>query len=165
MEFTIRSATAADWEPIRDIYSEGIATGDATFETITPDWERWDAGHLPFARLVAVSNEKVIGWAALSAVSARKVYSGVAEVSVYVAAEVRSKGVGVRLLQQLITESELNGIWTLQASIFPENQASIAIHRKCGFREVGFRERISNLHGKWRTTILLERRSQVAGID
>jgi L-amino acid N-acyltransferase YncA len=165
MEITIRSATADDRDAILAIYAEGIATGDATFETVTPDWEKWDAGHLPFARLVAASAGAVIGWAALSAVSARKVYSGVAEVSVYVAADARGEGVGMRLLEQLITESERNGVWTLQASVFPENRVSIAIHQKCGFREVGFRERISKLHGKWRTTVLLERRSKTIGND
>jgi len=148
-----------DWPAVRSIYLEGIMTGNATFETEAPSWEEWDASHLGFARLVARKDNKIIGWAALSAVSRREVYSGVAEVSVYVAHDSRGKGVGRALLGQLIAESEPNGIWTLQASVFPENVATIALHQACGFREVGRRERISKLHGRWRDTILLERRS------
>jgi L-amino acid N-acyltransferase YncA len=151
-----------DWEAVRGIYLEGIATGQATFETMAPSWEKWDSNHLPSPRLVAIAlgDENIIGWAALSPVSSRSVYAGVAEVSVYVAQEYRGKGAGKALLEKLIDESELNDIWTLQASIFPENRASIALHKSCGFREVGTRERIAKLEGVWRDTVLLERRSK-----
>src|SRR5436190_18076662 len=131
-----------DWEQVRRIYLEGIAAGNATFETVTPSWEAWDAAHLPFARLVARDEESVAGWAALSPVSQRCVYGGVAEVSVYVSSASRGAGVGQALLRALIEASEKNGIWTLQAGIFPENSASIALHLAGGFHEVGRRERI-----------------------
>jgi phosphinothricin acetyltransferase len=163
--YRLRSLSAEDWEDVARIYLQGIQSGLATFETEVPSWERWDAGHLPFARLVLTLEESVEGWAALSRVSARQVYSGVAEVSVYVAAESRGQGFGYVLLEALIRESEVSGIWTLQASIFPENEASIALHRRCGFREVGRRERIAKLRGIWRDTVLLERRSPVAETD
>ena len=158
--------TAADWEEARAIYLEGIATGDATFETEAPGWERWDASHLRACRLVAVVfGKRVAGWAALSPVSARKVYAGVAEVSVYVGADFRGEGVGRMLLEALVLESEAEGIWTLQAGIFPENVASVALHESCGFRLVGRRERVCKLQGRWRDTVLLERRSQTVGTD
>ena len=156
---------ADDWLAVRTVYLEGIATGEATFETEAPSWEAWDSGHLSFGRLVARDGDSVIGWAALSPVSQRKAYSGVAEVSVYVAAHSRGKGVGQALLERLIRESEQNGIWTLQAAVFPENAATLALHKRCGFREVGRRERISKLNGNWRDTILLERRSRAVGVD
>ena len=146
---------------VREIYLAGIVSGDATFETTAPSWEKWDSAHLSFARLVACIGTDVKGWAALSAVSTRPAYSGVAEVSVYVASDCRGEGYGHALLHALIGESEKNGIWTLQASIFPENLASIALHRGCGFREVGRRERIGKLNGVWRNTVLLERRSEL----
>ena len=154
---------ATDWEQVRTIYWEGIATGHATFETEAPSWEQWDAAHLRCARLVARAG-RVAGWAALSAVSQRCVYGGVAEVSVYVSQAHRQSGVGRRLLSALIRESERNGVWTLQAGMFPENAGSLALHRGCGFREVGRRERIGKLNGAWRDTILLERRSPVVGV-
>jgi L-amino acid N-acyltransferase YncA len=150
-----------DWEAIRRIYVEGLATGNATFETKAPTWEQWDASHHAFARLVLASDFEVVGWAALSSVSARQVYAGVAEVSVYVSTEVRSSGHGRTLLHALIEAAEQNGIWTLQASIFPENIPSIKLHLHCGFREVGRRERIAKLNDVWRDTVLLERRSSV----
>ena len=159
-----RIMVAADWEQVRRIYVAGLATGQATFETQAPSWEQWDAGHLLFARLVTSADDVVRGWAALSPVSSRAVYSGVAEVSVYVGLEWRGQGTGRLLLEQLIEASEENGIWTLQASIFPENGASIALHRAGGFREVGRRERIGRLNGVWRNTVLLERRSNGTGI-
>ena len=165
MDFVIDSMRPEDWENVRAIYLEGVATGQATFETDAPDWERWDAGHLPQCRLVATNGEGVLGWAALSPVSRRKVYAGVAEVSVYVAASARGLGVGGALMRALIEASELHGVWTLQSSIFPENHASVALHLKHGFREVGRRERIARHHGVWRDTIVLERRSRVAGVD
>jgi L-amino acid N-acyltransferase YncA len=164
-EVVIESMGADDWLAVRAVYLEGIATGDATFETEAPSWEAWNAGHLRFARLVARDGEDLIGWAALGPVSQRKAYLGVAEVSVYVAAHSRGKGVGRTLFERLIRESEQNGIWTLQAAVFPENAATLALHKRCGFREVGRRERISKLNGSWRDTILLERRSKTVGVD
>ncbi len=153
----------ADWPAVRAIYLEGIATGQATFETQAPDWDRWNTAHLTAPRLIAISGGAVIGWAALSPVSARSVYAGVAETSVYVANGAVGRGIGRALLERLIAESEANGFWTLQASIFPENAASLALHKSCGFREVGRRERIGKMKGVWRDTILLERLSAEAG--
>ncbi len=155
----------ADWPRVREIYLEGIATGHATFETDAPSWDAWNAAHLPFARLVARHVEDAVGWAALSPVSQRCVYGGVAEVSVYISGESRGMGIGKKLLTSLIQESERNDIWTLQAGLFPENAASLALHLACGFREVGRRERIGRLNGIWRDTILLERRSKTIGTD
>ena len=163
--YTLRALDAADWEAVRRIYLQGIESGQATFETDVPSWERWDIAHLPFARLVLTVEQNVRGWAALSKVSARQVYFGVAEVSVYVATESQGHGFGRALLEALIAESEAHGVWTLQASIFPENEASIALHLRGGFREVGRRKRIARHHGIWRDTVLLERRSIVAGTD
>ena len=157
--------TSAHWEAVREIYMEGIASGHATFQTHAPSWEYWDANHHSFARLVLKTDEGVVGWAALSKVSGRKVYAGVAEVSVYVALAARGRGFGLALLQSLIEESERHGIWTLQASIFPENIASIQLHRRSGFREVGRRERIAKLDEVWRDTVLLERRSTRVGTN
>jgi L-amino acid N-acyltransferase YncA len=165
MDFVIDSLLTQDWEFVRAIYLEGIATGQATFESEAPDWERWDAGHLPQCRLVARSGDGILGWAALSPVSRREVYAGVAEVSVYVAVSARGFGVGGALMRALIEASERQGVWTLQSSIFPENHASVALHLKHGFREVGRRERIARHHGVWRDTVVLERRSRVAGVD
>ncbi|MEP6718704.1 MAG: N-acetyltransferase family protein [bacterium] len=160
----IRALNEADWPAVRAIYLEGIATGHATFETEAPPWEAWNTTHFPAPRLVAVSAVRVIGWAALGRISFRTVYAGVAEVSVYVAAAARGLGVGRTLLLKLIADSEVNDIWTLQASIFPENTASLALHKSCGFREVGGRERIGKMKDVWRDTILLERRSHKVGI-
>ncbi|MFD2718227.1 GNAT family N-acetyltransferase [Hymenobacter monticola] len=159
--------TAAHWPAARAIYAEGIATGTATFSTDVPAWADWDAGHLPTCRLVAVDDDgqTVRGWAALSPVSGRCVYAGVAEVSVYVAAAARGRGVGRALLAALVRESEQNGLWTLQAGIFPENVASVRLHEAAGFRQVGRRERIGQLRGQWRDTLLLERRSAVVGTE
>lgn len=154
-----------DWEGVRAVYMDGLATGNATFETEPPTWEHWDAGHLPFARLVARGSHQIRGWAALSPVSSRRAYAGVAEVSVYVGQKFRGAGLGRALLEALVTESERNGVWTLQASVFAENAASIALHAHCGFREVGRRERIARREGRWRDTMLLERRSRVVGVD
>ena len=162
---TIESMLASDWPEVEAIYLEGIATGNATFEENSPGWSSWDAGHLQFARLVARNGESIAGWAAVSPVSGRCVYAGVAEVSVYVAASARGNGVGRMLLTRLIEECEGNGIWTLQAGILPENVASLSLHLKCGFREVGRRERLGKLKQRWRDVVLLERRSNTVGTD
>ena len=161
---TIDEMRPDDWEAVRQIYAEGIATGQATFEQQPPDWPQWDEGHLKVCRLVARLEDGVVGWAALSPVSRRPVYAGVAEVSIYVAAGQRGKGVGKELLQAVIEASERAGIWTLQSSTFPENTASLRLQTSCGFRIVGRRERIGCLDGVWRDTILLERRSAVVGL-
>lgn len=153
------------WEQVKQIYESGIATGIATYETTAPSWEKWNNGHLAFARLVALDNNKVLGWAALSPVSSRCVYCGVAELSVYVADTYKGKGIGKLLLQNLITESENNGIWTLQAGIFTENIASVKLHESVGFRIIGHREKIGKLKDKWKDNYILERRSKIVGID
>lgn len=159
----IAALLPSDWEAVSRIYAEGIATGHATFETSVPSWDSWDRDHLAAPRLVARGAGETLGWAALSPVSGRCVYGGVAEVSVYVAAAARGRGVGLSLLEALVAGSEAAGLWTLQAGIFPENEASLAIHRLCGFREVGRRERIGKMGGRWRDVVLLERRSRIAG--
>ena len=153
-----------NYTEVAAIYAQGIATGVATFETLTPDWQHWDKAHMPFGRIAVNSNQIMQGWAALSPVSSRCVYGGVAEISIYIAENVRGKGIGKFLLQALINESENNNIWTLQAGIFRENMASIALHEKCGFRIIGFKERIGQMNGVWKDNILLERRSTVVGI-
>ena len=155
----LRAMRAADWEAVGDIYRQGIATGEATFETTVPTWEDWDAAHLTTGRLVAIRDDTVIGWVALSPTSGRCVYGGVAETSVYVAAAGRGLGVGRRLLSAAIAASEQDGLWTLQAGIFPENTDSLRLHAACGFRVVGTRERLGQLAGRWRDVVLLERRS------
>ncbi|MEH7885334.1 N-acetyltransferase family protein [Bacillus sp. JJ1609] len=154
-----------DWEQVRAIYLEGIATGQATFQKEAPSWEEWDRGHVSECRIVARYSGKVVGWAALTAVSSRCVYAGVAEVSVYVSQRMIGKGVGSNLLDNLIRRSEEQGFWTLQSSIFPKNAASIKIHIKNGFRELGRRERIGKMDGVWRDTVLLERRSDKVGVN
>lgn len=152
------------WPAVRDIYAEGIATGNATFETDVPDWTKWDSGHHKDCRFLARDGEEILGWAALSPVSTRQVYKGVAEVSIYVAESARGRGVGKALLKVLIEASERRGIWTLQAGIFPQNVASIQLHKTCGFREVGLRHRVGQLAGAWRDVCLLERRSGSVGV-
>ena len=160
----IASLTPAHWPAVRAIYEAGIATGNATFETQAPTWEAWDKGHLAHSRLVALAADgNVRGWAALSPVSGRCVYGGVAEISIYIAAAARGQGVGRQLLQALILASEANGIWTLQAGTFEENAASIGLHTQAGFRVIGHRERIGQHHGVWRNTVQLERRSPTVG--
>jgi phosphinothricin acetyltransferase len=159
---TIRELRPDDWPAVRAIYEEGIRGGDATFETETPSWERWDATH-PELRLVAEGDGLVVGWAALSPVSDRCCYEGVGEVSVYVGEAARGAGVGRELLGALVERSERAGYWTLTASLFPENEGSIRLHKACGFREVGVRERLGELRGVWRDVLLLERRSPVVG--
>lgn len=155
---------ASDWEAVSKIYTQGIATGFATFETNTPSYEAWDAAHMTSCRIVVTENEKVLGWAALSPVSSRCVYGGVAEVSVYVGSDSRGKGVGKLLMNNLIKESEAAGLWTIQSGIFPENTGSIALHKKAGFRYIGKRERVGKLDGVWKDNLLFERRSDAVGI-
>jgi L-amino acid N-acyltransferase YncA len=152
------------WAAVRNIYLQGIATKQATFQTEAPAWEEWDKGHLPNLRYVSLVEDNVTGWAALSAVSGRCVYAGVTEVSVYIHEDFRGTGIGRRLLEKLIKESEKHEIWTLQSGIFPENLQSIALHESLGFRRVGFREKISKMDGVWRDTVLMERRSKVSGV-
>jgi L-amino acid N-acyltransferase YncA len=154
----IRRLREEDWPMVATIYEEGIRTGNATFETEVPSWDAWEAAH-PTHRLVASSDGRVVGWAALSPVSQRPCYAGVAEDSVYVSDEARGQGVGRELLSRLVRDAETDGIWTIQTSIFPENTPSLALHQRCGFRRIGTRERIAQLDGVWRDTVLMERRS------
>ena len=158
----IRPLVESDWPTVAAIFEEGIATGDATFETEAPSWDAWDAAHTDI-RLVAENGGDVVGWAALSGYSDRCCYRGVSEVSVYVADSMRGRGVGRALLDAVISRSEADGIWTLQAGIFPENKPSLRLHLGCGFRLVGVRERLGELGGVWRDVLLLERRSEAVG--
>ena len=160
MPVVLRDLRPEDWPQVAAVYAGGIETGNATFETAVPPWEAWDAGH-PELRLVAELDGELAGWAALSPVSDRCCYRGVAENSVYVAAHARSRRVGRALVDELIARAEAAGIWTIQTGIFPENEASLALHRACGFRVVGVRERLGELNGVWRDVVLLERRSKV----
>ena len=162
---SIESLAQEHADDVLRIYRDGIETGDATFEMEVPSWPDWEARHLAECRYVAVADGCVVGWAALSSVSHRRVYRGVAEVSVYVDGDHRGQRVGSALLSTVVEESERLGIWTLQAGVFPENESSIALHMKHGFREVGRRERIGKMGGVWRDVIFLERRSSVAGQD
>ena len=152
-----------DWDDVARIYAEGIATRLATFETGVPSWRAWDDAHLAEHRLVAREDGRAAGWAALAPVSSRCVYAGVAEVSVYVAAAARGRGIGAALLSALVASSEAGGVWTLEAGILPQNEASVRMHERCGFRVVGRRERLGRMDGEWRDVLLLERRSRVAG--
>jgi L-amino acid N-acyltransferase YncA len=170
MENKIEKMKPEDWEEVRAIYEEGIATENATFEPVVPDWEKWDSSHVPEPRLVVKVEGRVAAWAALSRVSARKVYAGIAEVSIYVGEKFRGRGIGDALLAALVDASEKAGFWTLQGGIFPENTVSIELHKKHGFRVLGIREKVGKmafgrLQGKWRDVALMERRSKVAGID
>ncbi len=181
----IRALLPEHWPAVKSIYEQGIATGDATFQTVAPDWDEWDRSHLGHSRLVALDSATggtaqgvppggaaegippggaVMGWVALTPVSGRCVYAGVAEISVYIDPRYRGMGVGTALMQAVISDSEANGIWTLQAGIFPENTASIRLHENVGFRRVGFRERIGKMDGRWRDTIFFEKRSEKAGV-
>ena len=163
MVVTIRAMQPADWPAVAAVYAEGIATGDATFETEVPGWQQWDAAHLPEHRLVAEIDGTVVGWTAVCPVSSRGVYAGVVEHSVYVAAAARGRGVGRRLLAALAESTERADIWTIQTGIFPENEPSLALHRTAGFRVLGVRERPGQLRGRWRDVVVLERRSTTAG--
>ena len=164
MNFTTEKMKAEEWAEVKTIYQEGIENGNATFETSVPKWEEWDKNHLRDCRLVAKIAGEVVGWAALSPVSGRCCYSGVAEVSLYVKVSARGRGIGKALLQAIIEQSEAAGIWMLQGCGFRENSASIALQRKCGFREVGYRERIGQVNGVWKDVIVMERRSKIAGV-
>jgi phosphinothricin acetyltransferase len=163
MQIEIDAMTADDWPAVAEIYRQGLETRNASFETEVPAFAAWDAAHLAEPRLVARLDGAPAGWAALSPVSERCVYGGVAEVSVYVAPELGRRGIGHRLLTALVRGSEEAGIWTLQAGIFPENTASLALHERCGFRVVGRRERLGRHHGVWRDVVLVERRSDAIG--
>ena len=160
----IRNISERDYPAIKSIYEEGIAGGNATFEKTAPDWEYWNSAKLPFCRLAAELNNEIIGWAALSPTSTREVYKGICEESIYIRSMHSGKGAGKILMNALIEESERNGVWTLYASIFPENKASIKLHLNTGFREIGYMEKAGCMNGKWRDTILFERRSKLTGI-
>lgn len=162
---SIRLMQATDWQAVSKIYKEGIETGYATFEKDIPSYQSWDDAHMKTCRIVALKNEDILGWAALSAVSSRCVYGGVAEVSVYVAKEARGQGVGKLLMENLINKSEKEGLWTLQSGIFPENKGSIKLHEQMGFRYIGKREKVGNLDGVWKDNVLFERRSSIVGVD
>jgi L-amino acid N-acyltransferase YncA len=161
----IRKFCKEDFHAVRDIYQQGIDTGNATFQKTAKSWEEWDKSMLINCRLIATENNQILGWAGLSAVSSRKVYSGVVEVSVYVSEHAQGNGVGQKLLSQLIIESENNNIWTLQAGIFPENVGSISLHKKNGFRQVGVREKVGEMNGVWRDSVFMERRSNKVGVS
>jgi len=161
MEVTFKPMVKTDWPLVAEIYKQGIDTGNATFETQVPAWEKWDSSHVPLCRIIAQTENNIVGWAALVPVSARKVYSGVGEVSIYISDKFQGLKIGSKLLKQLIAESEKNGFWTLQSVVFPQNKASIKIHQDNGFRIVGYREKIGQMNGNWRDTILLERRSKI----
>lgn len=157
----ITSFTQNDWPIISAIYQEGIDTGIATFETKVPSWEAWNATHIKSCRIKAVSKDKTVGWASLSPTSRREVYKGVAEVSIYITSKYQNLGIGKLLLSALINESEKEGFWTLQASIFSQNTPSIALHKSLGFREIGYREKVGKLNDIWYDNTILERRSKL----
>jgi phosphinothricin acetyltransferase len=164
MELFFRDMTAGDWTSVAEIYKQGIENGNATFQQDIPTWDDWNEGHIKSCRIVAFIDNKIIGWGALTAVSRRPVYSGVAEVSVYISDKYRGQKIGTKLLERLIAESEKEKFWTLQAGIFSENIPSLKIHKELGFRKIGHREKIGKMNGIWRDTILLERRSKITGI-
>ncbi|MEO8173816.1 MAG: N-acetyltransferase family protein [Sediminibacterium sp.] len=162
---TIAPLTIDHWAQVKAIYESGIAIGNATFQTTSPGWQEWDDSHIKTSRIVLIDGDAVLGWAALTPVSGRCVYAGVAEISVYVLPLVQGKGFGKQLLEALISQSEQNNTWTLQADIFPENKASLKIHQDTGFRIIGTREKIGKMNNIWRDTILLERRSKIIGVN
>jgi phosphinothricin acetyltransferase len=166
MEYYIDSMKSSDWEQVKTIYLEGIKTGIATFQTEAPAWENWDKGHLNVCRLVARSGNNILGWAALSPTSSRDCYRGVVEVSLYIGKKYQGQGIGKDILTNLVKQSEQNGFWSLYSAIIKENNASIAIHKKCGFREIGLKEKVAKMNnGVWHDVVLMERRSKIAGID
>ena len=165
LKVVFRPIETDDWEIVAEIYKQGIETNNATFQQVIPTWDEWNKGHLRNCRIIALVDQKIVGWAALTPISGRCVYAGVAEVSVYVANNFRGQSIGKMLLNKLIIESEKGNFWTLQAGIFPENIPSLTIHEKLGFRKVGYRENIGKLNGKWRDTVLMERRSKNIGLD
>ena len=164
-EIIIEDLLPSDWEAVKSIFIQGIQTGNATFQLQAPTWEEWDKGHTQNCRYVARLNGEVVGWIALSPISSREAFSGVAEVSVYLDGSITGKGLGSKLLQYMIKESENHGFWTLQSMIFPENEASIYLHKKYGFDEIGTRKRMGKLNGVWRDVVLLERRSETVGLE
>jgi len=159
----IKKMELADAAAVLDIYAYGLRTRNATFETQVPTWEKWNQSHLAHSRFVFVQNKNILGWTALSKVSSRSVYQGVCEVSVYIAENLLGRGLGTKLLKAVIDSSQKNGIWTIFASLFPENIASVRMHENCGFRKIGTRERIATLDGIWRDTVIMERRSKIVG--
>lgn len=164
MKYNIEKMKSFDWEQVKNIYLEGIKTGLATFQTEAPIWEVWDKDHLNIGRLVAKSDSEILGWVVLSPTSSRDCYAGVVEVSIYISEKFKGQGIGKALLSSVIKESEENGIWTLYCAIIKENTASIALHKKCGFREIGFREKIAKMNnGVWHDVVLMERRSNIVG--
>jgi phosphinothricin acetyltransferase len=164
-QIVFRQMMPSDWQAVAQIYKEGIDTGNATFQTEIPTWEEWDTGHLKTCRIVAELNGKIVGWIALSLVSGRCVYAGVAEVSIYISAQHRGQKIGYQLLKKVIAESEANNIWMLQSGIFLENASSIKIHESLGFRNIGYREKMGKMNGVWRDVLILERRSRIVGIN
>lgn len=165
MKIQLRKMTATDWPRVKDIYQKGLDLGYASFETEAPAWEKWDAAHLTDCRYVAETSEGILGWIALSKVSAREVYKGVAEVSIYIDPAQSGRGLGKKLMEKVIEESEKRGFWTLQSGIFPQNTASIHLHEKMGFRKIGYREKVAKRAGIWQDNVLMERRSKKVGLD
>ncbi|MFC4024850.1 GNAT family N-acetyltransferase [Oceanobacillus longus] len=165
MEYKIDKMLDADWEQVRNIFIQGIETKNATFETEAPSWEEWNQGHIQECRLVVRDGEKVLGWAALSPISSRRAFTGIAELSIYFSLDSVGKGIGTKLIQTVIESSEAAGFWTLQSGIFPENISSIRLHEKAGFRMIGIRERMGKLDDVWRDVAMMERRSEIVGID
>ena len=165
MEYQIDIMKETDWEQVRDIFIQGIQTGNATFDTDAPSWEEWDLGHIQECRLVVRDGQKLLGWAALSLVSSRLAFAGVAELSIYLSTDSAGKGIGTKLIQAVIESSEATGFWTLQSGIFPENTASIHLHKKAGFREIGVRKQLGKMNGCWRDVVMMERRSEIVGVE
>jgi len=166
MDYLIEEMTFSDWEQVANIYLEGIKTGKATFQAEVPTWQDWNNNHISSCRLVARSAEDVLGWCALSPTSSRSVYKGVLEVSLYIGEKYKGQGIGTTLLQNLVKLSEENGFWTLYSAIIKENFASILLHKKCGFREIGIREKIAKMNNeRWHDVVLMERRSKIVGVN
>ena len=165
MDIYLREMKAADWPQVKIIYQKGLDLGYASFETQAPAWEKWDSAHLEACRFVAESEEGILGWIALSKVSTREVYKGVAEVSIYIDPAQSGRGLGRKLMEKVIVESEKLGFWTLQSGIFPQNTVSIYLHEKMGFRKIGYRERVAKRDGIWQDNVLMERRSKKVGLD